>query len=353
MNKTSGLILLSLIALSACHVTISELQLQAPTIREDIIDYVNNEANSTWTAGPNERFRNMSLKQFSGLLGALKTPRKVLETEMPLMVFTVAGDLPEEYDTRKAFPQCQSLQEVRDQSACGSCWAFGAAEVMSDRICIQSKGTLQTRISTEDLVSCCVTCGFGCNGGYPFSAFKYWESSGVVTGGLYGDTSTCQPYAYPPCEHHTTGKYQPCQSGEFPTPKCSKTCQSGYPKTYTQDKLHGSAYRLGSDEQAIMADIFKNGPVEGAFSVYEDFPNYKSGVYQHKTGSFLGGHAIKIAGWGVENGVKYWLCVNSWNEDWGDNGTFKILRGTNECGIEDEIVAGNPKFSGMKFLEDQ
>jgi len=138
-----------------------------------------------------------------------------------------------------------------------------------------------------------------------------------------------------------------------PPQNAAKPVNPDTQKTYTQDKLHGSAYRLGSDEQAIMADIFKNGPVEGAFSVYEDFPNYKSGVYQHKTGSFLGGHAIKIAGWGVENGVKYWLCVNSWNEDWGDNGTFKILRGTNECGIEDEIVAGNPKFSGMKFLEDQ
>lgn len=33
-----------------------------------------------------------------------------------------------------------------------------------------------------------------------------------------------------------------------------------------------------------------NGPVEAAFSVYEDFLTYKSGVYQHTTGDFLGGH---------------------------------------------------------------
>jgi len=60
------------------------------------------------------------------------------------------------------------------------------------------------------------------------------------------------------------------------------------------------------------------GPVEGAFTVYEDFLTYKSGVYSHKSGSALGGHAIKILGYGTENGTPYWLCANSWNEDWGD-----------------------------------
>lgn len=56
-----------------------------------------------------------------------------------------------------------------------------------------------------------------------------------------------------------------------------------------------------------------NGPVEGAFSVYADFLSYKTGVYQHTTGDFLGGHAIKILGWGTENGTPYWLVANSWN----------------------------------------
>lgn len=54
----------------------------------------------------------------------------------------------------------------------------------------------------------------------------------------------------------------------------------------------------------------------------------------------MGGHAVKILGWGVEEGTPYWLCANSWNSDWGDKGFFKILRGENECGIETGIVAG-------------
>ena len=68
------------------------------------------------------------------------------------------------------------------------------------------------------------------------------------------------------------------------------------------------------------------------------------GVYRHVTGEVLGGHAVKILGWGTENGTPYWLVANSWNYDWGDKGYFKILRGSNECGIEEDIFAGIPKF---------
>jgi cathepsin B len=82
-----------------------------------------------------------------------------------------------------------------------------------------------------------------------------------------------------------------------------------------------------------MTEILTHGPVSAAFTVFDDFLTYKTGVYKHITGNVLGGHAVKIIGWGNEDGIPYWLIVNSWNEDWGDQGTFKMLRGYNECGI--------------------
>ena len=44
--------------------------------------------------------------------------------------------------------------------------------------------------------------------------------------------------------------------------------------------------------------------MEAAFSVYSDFENYASGIYHHTGGEMMGGHAIKIVGFGTENGVK-------------------------------------------------
>ena len=50
-------------------------------------------------------------------------------------------------------------------------------------------------------------------------------------------------------------------------------------------------YTVHSEEQ-IQMELFKNGPVQTAFTVYEDFLSYHSGVYKHTTGNALGGHAV-------------------------------------------------------------
>lgn len=39
--------------------------------------------------------------------------------------------------------------------------AFGAAEAISDRVCIHSNGKVNVEISSEDLLTCCESCGMG------------------------------------------------------------------------------------------------------------------------------------------------------------------------------------------------
>lgn len=311
-------------------------------LSDNIVEYVN-KVGTTWTA-EKSKFHSWSLKAFKRTLGV---PLSHIgePSSLPINEHKVElKDIPDEFDSRTQWPNCPTIQEVRDQGSCGSCWAFGATEAMSDRICIASKGQTNAHISAEDLVSCCVSCGFGCNGGYPEAAWEYFAHSGLVSGGNYNSNQGCRPYTIPACEHHVNGSLPPCQ-GEGSTPRCEKKCEAGYTTPYAQDKHYGkSAYAVRNQESQIQTEIMTNGPVEGAFTVYADFPSYKSGVYQHTAGGELGGHAIKILGWGVENGVKYWLVANSWNEDWGNKGFFKILRGKNECGIESGVVAGLPKL---------
>jgi len=303
------------------------------------VDHINSGDN-TWKAGVNTRFVNASRNFIRSQMGVLRdggAPKLPVLVNFDEVIFSP----PASFDSRTEWgSMCASTKEIRDQAACGSCWAFGAAEAMTDRICIASKGASKPHISAQDLASCCHTCGMGCNGGYPEAAWNWYRGTGIVTGGQYGTNQGCMPYALPHCDHHVTGKYPAC-SGEGPTPACHKQCESGYPKTYTADKHKGkSAYSVPASK--IATEIMTNGPVEGAFTVYEDFLAYKSGVYQHRSGGMLGGHAIKILGWGTDSGTDYWIVANSWNEDWGAAGYFKIKRGDDECGIESGVVAGLP-----------
>jgi len=54
-----------------------------------------------------------------------------------------------------------------------------------------------------------------------------------------------------------------------------------------------------------------------------------------------GGHAVKLVGWGVDKGVKYWKVANSWNPYWGEKGYFRIRRGNNEGGIESQVIGSS------------
>ncbi|CAF1157657.1 unnamed protein product [Rotaria sordida] len=315
---------------------------QKPLLSEKFINGINT-AQSTWKAAPS-KFMTWSKASVKRLMGVL--PEHFIQVKhLDPLVHDVPKDLPDNFDARDQWPNCPSIKEVRDQGSCGSCWAFGAVEAMSDRICIASSGSQIVRISAEDLVSCCLLCGEGCNGGFPVAAWNHYKLTGLVTGGNYNTKEGCEPYTIPSCDHHVNGSLPPCQA-ELPTPRCTHKCIDSYPTPYTKDRHHGaSVYSIRSNQEQIQTEIMKSGPVEAAFSVYADFLTYKSGVYKHTAGSFLGGHAVKILGWGVENSTPYWLVANSWNEDWGDKGFFKILRGSDECGIEGSIVAGAPKLS--------
>lgn len=260
----------------------------------------------------------------------------------------IVGDLPTNFDARTNWPQCNSvIGHVRDQSACGSCWAFGSTEALNDRLCIAHGFT--DLLSPTDTLACCtgVSCGFsmGCNGGQPSGAWNFFVKTGVVTGGDYGDNASCEPYPFPSCAHHVdpTPEHPACPSDDYKTPRCASECSvKTYATPYAKDKHFAKSSYSVKGEQNMMQELATYGTLSVALTVYEDFLTYTGGVYHHVSGKSLGGHAIKMIGWGVDEatGEKYWLCVNSWNDSWGDKGTFKIRRGTNECGIEGSVVAG-------------
>jgi len=330
------------------------LVFSVPLITKNTVDYINSKQNF-WVAHESPRFSGYTKEQVSALCGTFVHE----DLQLPLKTHdTTFLSIPEEFDSRTQWPECQTIGFARDQANCGSCWAFASTEAFNDRLCIHTNGEFKQFLSTQATVDCCnlFHClSFGCNGGQPGMAWKYFESTGIVTGGNYEDIgkgNDCLPYQIQSCSHHVDDPSHPaCDSTPSGSVQsCPSQCsESSYKTSYNND-IHkvDSTYSLSGVEN-IQADILAHGPVSAAFIVYEDFPSYKSGVYVHTTGSQLGGHAVKIIGWGVEDGVPYWTIMNSWNSKWGDNGTFKIRRGTDECGIESMGVNGGT-FNTNKYL---
>lgn len=275
-----------------------------------------NSANLPWKAHRNKRFENVTFAQAKRMQGSRRDPslrKTVVSLKQNIQ-------LPTFFDARKQWPGC--VGAILDQGQCGSCWAFGATESLSDRFCIQSKNKTRVTLSPQSLVSCDWEGNFGCDGGIPQLAWEYMEWAGVLT-------LECLPYT----------------AGNGNVVSCPSSCPGTppYKKYYAQKFSQNTYLTVNEIQQAIMTD----GPVEGTMDVYDDFMTYKSGVYvTSPNATYLGGHAIKIIGWGHDqaSGLDYWICQNSWGPDWGLNGFFWIERGVDMCGIDHDAVAGVPSL---------
>ncbi|KAG6517401.1 hypothetical protein ZIOFF_020787 [Zingiber officinale] len=342
-----------------------QLRSESKIIQDSIIEKINANPEAGWKASINPRLENYTVEQFKHILGVKPMPSNEVMV-LPTKTYPKSLNLPKEFDARKAWPQCSTIGKIlvgsfnpsivdlrqvkiceflHGQGHCGSCWAFGAVESLSDRFCIHFG--INISLSVNDLLSCCgFLCGYGCDGGYTLRAWKYFVRHGVVT-------DKCDPYfddigcAHPGCEPL------------YPTPKCERKCKVD-DLIWRENKRFGvDAYRVNSNPEDIMAEIYTNGPVEVDFTVYEDFAHYQSGVYKHLTGYPMGGHAVKLIGWGTsEEGEDYWtdetttrfrflLSTNLLIVWFTQDGYFKITRGMNECGIEANVVAGMPSTKNL------
>jgi len=304
---------------------------------EDLVAHINKQGK--WQAETNPRFAELTKEQLKSHLGALKKPATHPKRGRPGKLLK-ANNVPESFDAIKAWPQCASIIGlVQDQSACGSCWAVSTTSVMSDRLCIASNGSIQTSISALDLMACCSFCGYQCQGGYPDEAFYQFTYNGIVTGSNYTVDGLCKPYPIPPCTQDPKTKKMKCPKEPEDDYKCDKKCQKQYTtESYANDHYYGKdVLYFNEDNDAAIEELVNNGPISAAFNVYEDFYKYRGGIYQYTGGDLVGGHAVRIVGYGTEGGVPYWKVANSWGYLWGEDGYFRIIRGTDDCGFESEI----------------
>jgi len=248
------------------------------------------------------------------------------------LLVAISAALPANFDARQQWPGCAAF--ILNQEDCGSCWSFCSVEAFADRMCITGEAAAGTIVAMEPILEC--SRDAGCNGGEPKVAWDY-----MITNG----STTCTSQCFSGCA--------PYDSGNGKTPKCHQgTCDSGSKWSVTYNG--GSFENLkNGDITGFQTELYNNGPLQACFTVYNNFYTYfdlhPDGIYTSESGSVVGGHCVKMIGWGVSGGTDYWLFANSWDTTWGDQGFFKMLKGKNLCGIENGVSEGFTKQQSAIF----
>ncbi|PEY40980.1 peptidase C1 [Bacillus cereus] len=212
--------------------------------------------------------------------------------------------VPTAYDLRNV-DNLNFVTAVKDQKQCRSCVAFGTIATVESSLLVQQRNdprlNLEVDLSEAHLFFC--HAGSPCSGGWwPPSAYDAFKNKGVVDEACY--------------------KYDVGLERQ----DCNGMCAD--PNNHVV-KIIGYTDLTGKPVQ-IKEWIFSKGPVSACLLVYEDFYSYRSGIYKHVTGQSLGAHCVTIIGYNDDHG--YWICKNSWGQEWGEQGFFRIAYG--EYGID-------------------
>eukprot|EP00301_Raphidiophrys_heterophryoidea_P027933 c9899_g1_i3.p1 GENE.c9899_g1_i3~~c9899_g1_i3.p1 ORF type:complete len:566 (-),score=106.00 c9899_g1_i3:161-1858(-) len=301
------------------------------------VKQINNSPHLEWSGRNYPEFEQYSFLELGLMLGTTGQNRKqVLVSAVPdsRADHIKYGDLPESLDWRN-FNGQNYLPSPRKQGSCGSCYAIAATQMVEARIRIKTNNTLQVKLSPQSILSCSVY-SQGCDGGFPFLVGKYGQDYGFLE-------ESCLPY-------------QPKKA------LCSWRCSN--PKVWYTNSYHyiGGSYGKCS-EVAMMTEIRDKGPIIVGFNAPQDLFWYSEGIFhedqdvvpllqdqtsqrpKHQKAFFeKTNHAVLAVGWGKDpqTNRKYWIVQNTWGDDWGDQGYFKIYRGEDMCSFEAMSVAFDP-----------
>ncbi|KAF8688233.1 hypothetical protein HU200_042358 [Digitaria exilis] len=225
-------------------------------------------------------------------------------------------NLPTDFDWRDH----GAVGPVKNQGSCGSCWSFSTSGALEGAHYLAT-GKLEV-LSEQQMVDCdheCDpsdprSCDAGCNGGLMTTAFSYLQK----VGGLESEK-------------------------DYPYTGSDGTCKFDKSKIVAQVKNFSV---VSVDEGQMAANLVKHGPLAiGINAVF--MQTYIGGVScPYICGKHLD-HGVLLVGYGAAGFAPirfkeepYWIIKNSWGENWGESGYYKICRGPrlkNKCGVDSMV----------------
>lgn len=193
---------------------------------------------------------------------------------------------------------------IRDQAQCGSCYVFNAVAMMEAMLKIERNRPDADYDFSEQLLLSCEPSGNCDEGGWTYRVLEYMKEFGTAS-------ENCFPYsakdlACKPCLQYQQEKDQ-IRIGDW------------------------EWVSLDVEDRTAIIHALQKGPVAAFMVVYSDFYYYKGGIYKKVSSAREeGGHGVVIVGYNKSE--KFWVCKNSWGQDWGEAGYFRIAFGQVEMG---------------------
>jgi hypothetical protein len=212
-------------------------------------------------------------------------------------------DLPETFDWR----DYGIVSSVKNQQT-GSCAVFASISIIEAQIMKYSG--VEVDLSEEEISNCHP---LGETSFVTSAVFEYVLKNGIVTEARY-------PF----------------------DPRMGQECNRPSPPDYYINDwgMYNLSYKpLAERIKIIKSLLMTYGPVDVGFWVYQDFHHYSSGVYIYDgVSEFRGGHGVSIIGWQDDGAIPnggYWIVKNSYGQDWGEDGFFRI--GYGQCEIDNNV----------------
>ncbi len=204
---------------------------------------------------------------------------------------------------------------VRNQGACGACWAFSMASVAEKQIALVDNQVLDI---SEQWILDCNTNDFDCGAGWcPYQMLTGPDACGKTGLVLESDA----PYAAVKLE-----------------------CDCELPRTPVYDFTYVGAIEgdPGAEEHinAIKEALWKYGPLWSTVYSSDSFSVYKGDIYNVQPPADVSiNKSIVIEGWDDTQGDKgVWIIRNTYGPDWGDKGYAWIEYGVSLVGTYVEVI---------------